>query len=142
MTPAINRLLHLGRRRPEPEAPPAPAPTVDVDAMALESATLAPRLLEPAAIFRQVLFDPTEFTPPWLRPRPAPAPATATATPAAPVVDETPVASAAPADEPKRAKRPRRAKATGAPATSRTRSKRTAKADHDPSRPADLEDLA
>ncbi|HXI80362.1 MAG TPA: hypothetical protein VNM34_06035 [Verrucomicrobiae bacterium] len=128
MTPAINRLLHLGRRRPEPEAPPAPAPTVDVDAMALESATLAPRLLEPAAIFRQVLFDPTEFTPPWLRPRPTPA----TSTPSAPVGDETTVASAAPTDEPKPAKRPRRAKATGAPATNRTRSKRTAKADHDP----------
>jgi hypothetical protein len=134
MAPAFNRLLHFGRRGPGPDASlaePVAGPAVDVDAMPLEGATLAsaPGLV-PAAIFRQVLFDPTEFTPAWLRPRLAPA--QEPATPSAPVVEQTAVANAAPADERKPATRPRRPKAKTPSAAKPTRSKRAAKTDHDP----------
>ncbi len=104
--------------------------------MAAEAATAVedvapepPPELLPAAIFRQVLFDPAEFTPVWARPRQASA--ADPATEPGPSVDETPVASPVSIDEPKPAARARRAKgrakASAAPGGARTRSKRSAK---------------
>ena len=79
-------------------------------------------MLLPAAIFRQVLFDPTEFTPAWLRSRPAPAPGAAR--PSDSMVDETTVGASVAIDEPKPAKRPGRSKTTDSAGPKRTRSKR------------------
>ena len=134
-----NRLARLlgSRRRSEKESSPGAAPGVDSAAMALDAAAMEPApILLPAAIFRQVLFDPTEFTPVWLRRRPAfdpvpanPPPSSSSAA-AAPLAAEGPVA-ATPTEEPKPAKRTRRTKATGSPAPSRPRSKRAAKPDPD-----------
>ena len=101
MASVLDRLLHLGRRRPEPDRPPADQRTVDIDALPLEGATSGPAsMLLPAAIFRQVLFDPTEFTPAWLRARPGPAP------------EPGPTG---PTDEPQPAKRSRRPKTNASP---------------------------
>jgi len=101
---------------------------VDGDAMPLEGATLGPPpVLLPAAIFRELLYDPTEFTPVWLRPRPAPEPNPASSS--SPTVDESAVASAAPTDEPKPAKRKRQPKATASSGPTKTRSRRVAKPD-------------
>jgi hypothetical protein len=98
--------------------------------MPLEGATLGPPpVLLPAAIFRELLYDPTEFTPVWLRPRPAPEPNPASSS--SPTVDESAVASAAPTDEPKPAKRTRKPKASGSTGPAKTRSKRVAKPDQD-----------
>ena len=143
-----NRLARLlgSRRRPGADPSPGAGPAVDGAAMALDAAAMEPApVLLPAAIFRQVLFDPSEFTPVWLRPRPAfePAPSSPSRPPladapvaaAAPVEADASVASAAqveadaPIEEPKPAKRTRRTKVTGSPAPSRPRSKRAAKSD-------------
>jgi hypothetical protein len=88
-----------------------------------------PELL-PAAIFRQVLFDPAEFTPVWARPRQASA--ADPATEPSPSVDDAVVASPVATDAPKRVARPRRAKASAAPGGAKTRSKRSAKPKADP----------
>ena len=96
--------------------------------MALEGATLGPPpVLLPAAIFRELLYDPTEFTPVWLRPRPAPEPDPASSSD--PTVDENAVVNAAPTVEPKPAKRTRKPKASGSTGPAKTRSKRVAKPD-------------
>ena len=109
-----NRLARLlSRRSSLPEPAPNPGPTGDRGALALDTAAVGPPMLLPAIIFRQVLFDPTEFTPAWLKPRPAPAPqpaATVAATVAAPVA-----ADAGSTEEPRPAKRTRRAKAADSP---------------------------
>ena len=129
MAPAFNRLLHLGRRRPEPERPPEVPVTVDIDALPLEATTVgAVPMLRPAAIFHQVLFDPTEYTPAWLRPRPAAT--TETSTPSDLMADQAAVADAGPIDTPKpRKQRTRQPKTSTTPAASRPRSKRIAKPD-------------
>jgi len=128
MAPAFNRLLHLGRRRPEPERAPVKPVPVDIDALPLEGATggTVPALL-PAAIFYQTLFDPTEFTPAWLRSRPAAA--TATPAPADPVDHRTAVADSGSSETPTKPKRTRRPKTSTTAPASRPRSKRLAKPD-------------
>jgi hypothetical protein len=128
MAPTLNRLLHLGRRRPEPDRPPEEPVTVDIDALPLEGATVGTvPMLRPAAIFHQVLFDPTEFTPAWLQPRPAAA--TGTPGPSDPIDHQTAVADSGSTDTRKAPKRARRPKTSPSPAASRPRSKRIAKPD-------------
>ncbi len=98
--------------------------------MALEDETLGPPpILQPAAIFRQYLFDPTEFTPEWARPRKALAPAPDPAVASGAIVDEPAVATVTPpsTDDAKPAARARRPKANGPSDGPRTRSKRTPK---------------
>jgi hypothetical protein len=135
MANALKRLLLFAPRRAEQEPAPAePTARVDPDAMPLEAAmSRSSSTLQPAAIFRQVLFNPTEFTPAWLRPRPAATP-DRTSSSGSPT-GEAVVARSAPIDEPKPAKRGRRPKAAAspAPAAARTRSKRTAKPKAGPS---------
>ena len=98
--------------------------------MALEGATWGPPpILLPAAIFRELLYDPTEFTPVWLRPRPAPEPDPAFSSD--PTVDENAAVNAAPTDKPKPAKRTRKPKTSGSTGTGRTKSKRVPKPDQD-----------
>jgi hypothetical protein len=128
MAPAFKRLLHFGRRRPEPDRPPAEQVTVDIDAMPLESAVGPAPMLRPAAIFHQTLFDPTEFTPAWLRPRPAPG--TGPSRPSDLPGDQTAAEDSGSTDAPKPPKRARRPKTSPSPGPSRPRSKRTAKPDH------------
>ena len=131
MAPVLDRLLHLGRRRPEPDRPPADQRTVDIDALPLEGATSGPAsMLLPAAIFRQVLFDPTDFTPAWLRARPGPAPAPGPARASDPMVDETAVGGSRSTVEPQPAKRSRRPKTNASPDPKPPRSKGMAKPDH------------
>jgi hypothetical protein len=82
-----------------------------------------PPVLRPAAIFRQLLYDPAELTPVWARPRAVAAPEP----PTAPTPATAPTASNPPAvepgdppratlDQPKPAKRTRRPKADAAAA--------------------------
>jgi hypothetical protein len=88
-------LLLLTRRRRRDQ------PAVDTGALALEGVPLGPPpSLIPAAIFRQVLFDPAELTPIWARPRETTEPELAGA-----------------AEEPKPAKRARKPRATGTSTT-------------------------
>jgi hypothetical protein len=130
MAHPIKRLLLLAPRRAGRDRSPADGPAVDVDAMALEGAALGPPpILRPAAIFRQVLFDPAESSPVWARRRPsAPDPASSSD----PMIDRTAVADSAPTVEPKPAKRTRRPKASAPSGASRTTSKRNTKTNHDP----------
>jgi len=127
-------LVRLGRRRTRQEESPVDAsavggPAVDADAMPLESAALDPSpMLEPAAIFRQLLFDGGELTPVWARPRPAPVPDPGRSS--GPTVDKTVVAKDAPTGEPKPTKRTRQPKPNGSSGTSRPRTRRVAKPDH------------
>jgi hypothetical protein len=92
-------------------------------------------MLVPAAIFHQVLFDPAELAPVWLRRRPAAAPGPTSAPDLAsepdPAANEIAVANAGSTDDPKPTKRSKRPKANGAPAASRTRTKRVTKPDPD-----------
>jgi hypothetical protein len=84
--------------------------------MALAAVPLGPLpVLEPAAIFRQVLWDPAEVAPVWVRPLPEPEPVAAETTePATELVEATAgaEADASPAVS-KPAKRTRRPKAEG-----------------------------
>jgi hypothetical protein len=73
-----------------------------------DRAPVGPPVLLPASIVRQVLFDATELTPVWARPRPGPEPV---AIPAEPVVVHA---------EPAARKRPRRASTGGAAKAGRT----------------------
>jgi hypothetical protein len=117
MPEAFKRLRLLGRRPPEPDPAPVDEPAVDIDAMPLAGAmSESSPALRPAAIFRQLLFDPAESSPVWARPRPAPVPDPAIA----------PSASTA---ELKPTKRTRRPKADASAGANRTRTKRTAKSD-------------
>jgi hypothetical protein len=94
------------------------------DDLPLASAIAEPRrMLRPAAIFHQVLYDPAEHAPAWLRRRPEP-PAPAMA-PAA----ETALAETTPAAKPKATRRTTRSKANGSATPARPRTRRTAKAD-------------
>jgi hypothetical protein len=129
MAHPIKRLLLLAPRRAGRDRSPADGLPVDVDAMALEGAALGPPpILRPAAIFRQVLFDPAESSPVWMTPRPTPAPDPASSSD--PMVDKTAVADSASTGEPKPTKRARRPKANGPSGASRSKSKRIAKPDH------------
>lgn len=110
-------LLLLARRRSRQDRSQA----VAGGAGALEAADLGPPpTLRPAAIFHQLLFDPVELTPVWVRPR--------TAAPEEPMV-----ANAAPAAEPKQTKPTRQPKAKAKESTGarKPRSKRAAKPDPD-----------
>jgi hypothetical protein len=112
----LKQLLNLAPRRAGRDRAAAATPDVDLDAAVLASALSGPPpLLRPAAIFRQLLFDPAESLPVWARPRPAAA-----------IVD--PVST----DAPKPAKRTRRPKANASPRTTRTRPKGVAKPDRGP----------
>lgn len=148
----FKRLLDLTRRRPGGDRATADEPTDAAAPIAHDDdLPLGPPVLRPAAIFRQLLFDPAEIAPVWARPRPAFAPASAPEATAStgPLVeppsaagskrsDKVEIESTASGSEPK-PKRTRRPKAGGAPATSssavagsppaaaRTRSKRVAK---------------
>ena len=110
MAKALGGLMNrLARRRVRQEASQADEPPVALDTTASEDAPLELHpVLMPAAIIRQLLFDATEFTPAWARPRQAP------------VLDAAPVT---PTDEQKPAKRARRPKPTTSPATSRPRAR-------------------
>src|SRR6266550_4622 len=120
MAHTLGRLLHITRRQSRRDQSAADGLAVDGGAMAETPGP--PRILLPAAIFRQVLFDPFEVTPIWARPRPGPAHDPATSPD--PIVDETAVANSASTDESKPTKRTRRPKASGSPSRTRTRSKR------------------
>jgi hypothetical protein len=121
------RLL-FARRRSRRDRTAGDGLAVDGGAMALEGATWGPPpVLLPAAIFRELLYDPTEFTPVWLRPRPVPEPDPASSS--GPTVDENAVVNAAPTDEPKPAKRKRQPKASGPTGPAKTRSRRVTKPD-------------
>jgi hypothetical protein len=148
----FKRLLDLTRRRPGGDRATADEPTDAAAPIAHEDVPLGPPpVLRPAAIFRQLLFDPAEIAPVWARPRPAFAPASApeatvssgrlvepAAAEGSTPSDKVEIASTASGSEPK-PKRTRRPKASGTPATSsstvagsppaaaRTRSKRVAK---------------
>jgi hypothetical protein len=91
-------------------------------AMAFEGPPLGPPpLLVPAAIFHQLLFDPAELTPVWVRPRP-------------PAPEGTAVEAAVPVLEPKPTKRTRqpKPKAKDSTGATKTRSKRVPKPDQTP----------
>jgi len=120
MAHKLGRLLHLTRRQSRRDRSAADGLAVDGGAMAETPGP--PRILVPAAIFRQVLFDPFEVTPIWARPRPAQARDSASSP--EPIVDETAVADSASTDQPKPMKRTRRPKANGSSSGTRTRSKR------------------
>ena len=117
MPRGFGRLPFLGRRstraEPSPSDVAAAAGRAPID---LDLAPLGPPVLLPSAIFRQVLFDATDFVPTWAMPRAEP-------------VQETPP------NEPKSTKRPRRPKATetstAKPATSTAR-RRTRKSNDNP----------
>jgi hypothetical protein len=129
MAPAFNRLLRLGRRRPEPDRPPAEQVTVDMDALPLESATVGPvPMLRPAAIFHQTLVHASEFTPAWLKSRPAPG--TEPSGPSDLQDDRAAAEDSGSTDAQKPPKRARRPKTSPSPGTSRPRPKRIAKPDH------------
>jgi len=120
MANTLGRLLHLTRRQSRRDRSAADELAVDGSAMAETPGP--PRILLPAAIFRQVLFDPFEVTPIWARPRAASA--HDPASPPDPIVDETAVANSVSTDEPKPTKGTRRPKAKGSSSGTRTRSKR------------------
>jgi hypothetical protein len=127
------RLVRLLTRRSAPRETPAAVEPGVVHEEAVEAAVLEPPpVLRPAAIFHQVLVNPAEFVPAWLRSRPAaPAPASADAPKPAPTEHEI-LAGTATTDEPKPAKRTRQRKANGSPAPTRTRTKRVTKPAKDP----------
>ena len=61
-------LFLLARRRSRRDPARPVEPVADGGAMALAAVPLGPRpVLEPAAIFRQVLWDPAEVAPVWVR---------------------------------------------------------------------------
>jgi hypothetical protein len=95
------------------------APSVHA-ALALDDAAIGPPLLLPAMIFRQVLFDPTEVVPAWLKARsaPAPTPAPAPKSMSSATTESAPTARQALTEDPKPARRARRPKADGAQASS------------------------
>ena len=112
MRRGFGRLPFLGRHLTRGEPPPsddaaAVRPPIDPDL-----APIGPPVLVPRLIVRQVLVDATEFVPTWAMPRPEPP-------------------QAAPPNEAKATKRPRRPKATGtsgatpAPATPRSRTRKS-----------------
>jgi hypothetical protein len=124
----LKRLFQRGPRRSGPDPLAADRPVPEVMEWEDEDLELGPPpVLRPAAIFRQVLYDPAESAPIWARPRQS----VASETTPAPEPKEDPVAvavaDAAPADAPKLAKRKRSPKTTEAARTSRPASKRAAK---------------
>ena len=123
-------LLLFARRRSRRDPSPGGGRGVNAGSMALQAATLGPPpMLVPAAIFHQVLFDPAELAPVWLRRRPAPAPRDVSEP--APEVDETAIANAGLTENPKPTKRTKRPKVNGNSSTTRTRTKRVPKPDPD-----------
>jgi hypothetical protein len=123
----IGRLPFLKRDRPRPGDVAEPADAADPSEEADDPGP--PPVLRPAAIFRQLLWDPAEASPIWARPRPVPAaiepasaPTTApgmTATAPDPSDAVTPDANPA-----KPARRPRRAKAESSAAAPSAKPKR------------------
>jgi hypothetical protein len=109
-------LFLLARRRSRRDPARPVEPVADGGAMALAAVPLGPLpILEPAAIFRQVLWDPAEVAPVWVRPLPEPESVAAETTePATELVEATAgaEADASPAVS-KPAKRTRRPKAEG-----------------------------
>jgi hypothetical protein len=150
MSRVFQRLLHVGRHRPDRSPSSTGRGTVDGAVGTLEDELPEPPpILQPAAIFRQYLYDPAEYTPEWARPRPKPEAAAAPAAPApeaaepepagAPVAaaGETAVADPMPVDPPKPAKRARRQTATGTSTETRTRSKRATRPKPEPNARSD-----
>jgi hypothetical protein len=126
----FKRLFHVAPSRAGRDRSQAHALPVEIGAVALEAADLGPPpILQPAAIFRQLLFDPAESSPVWARPRPAPAPVSASSP--APLHNAA-VADSAPTVEPKPAKRTRRPNVSAPSGASRTTSKQNTKADRHP----------
>ena len=125
----FKRLRNLTPRRAGRDQSAADGAAEDVGAVALlDDPAGAPPVLRPAAIFRQVLFDPAaELTPVWARPRPASAPLAASSSAA--TVEESAVVGVAPSVEPRPAKRTPRAKAKDSSAAAPKRSKKAAKPD-------------
>ena len=109
----LQRLL-ARRASPAPSDPPA----VAYDSIDMDGAELGPPpVLRPAAIFRQVLYDPTEHAPAWLTRRPTLPPmfAAGGASAPSPTVDGAAaalVADVRASDAPTPVKRARRPKAT------------------------------
>jgi hypothetical protein len=115
MPPGFGRLPFLTRRsrgsdRDERDATPAGGRSLDAD-----SAAVGPPALLPAMIYREVLFDASEMTPAWARPRERPAIAPTSTPPVA-------AQDAEPSDPAPPARRARTARAKPAPATSSTSS--------------------
>ena len=92
-----------------------------------------PPVLRPAAIFRQLLWDPAEASPVWARPRPAPpaveppASVPATAAGATVTAPDPPNGFTSAANPPKPARGPRRAKAEPAAAAPPAKPKRASR---------------
>jgi len=134
----FQRLLHVGRHRPEHGQSSIEGGTVGGGVTTLDDEPPEPEpILQPAAIFRQYLYDPSEYTPEWARPRPKPeaapepTPVPASDPDPAPVsataVAETAIAEPLDAAPPKPAKRARRQPASGASTATRSRPKRSTK---------------
>ena len=105
MPRGLGRLPFLARRSTRQGSEPPPAPTVAVDP---DLAPIGPPVLLPHAIIRQVLFEATELTPAWARPRPAPEPATVPAPAASRKrAPRATAKSAAPPSTPRRARKPK-----------------------------------
>lgn len=98
------------------DAPPVATATVDDD-----TAAVGPPMLLPAMIYREVLFDASEVTPVWARPRPPAQPA-----PPAPAASSDTTPRGGPPDGPPESQKPprrtrRSAAAADPPATPNAR---------------------
>ena len=107
----LGRLPFLTRRSTSSDGGAGDYPAAAKAPADPDVAPVGPPVLLPATIVRQLLFDATELTPIWARPRPDPEPVAVAAAAAEPV--------AAPA-EPAARKRTRRASPAGAAKASRT----------------------
>jgi hypothetical protein len=115
MAKNLGKLLGRLGRRDAKQAGPPDGPLA-VDPSARDDAPLELPVLMPAVIFRQLIFDGTEVTPVWARPRPAPESEPATTTVGA-------------SNEPKPAKRARRPKPDGPSGASRPKTRRATRKD-------------
>ena len=121
----FRRLRNLAARRTGRDPSPVDGPAVLVGVADLEEVAGPPPILRPAAIFRQVLFDPADLVPVWARPRAAAW--TLTSSLSGAPVDAAAVTTPDLPGEPKPAKRARRSATTTSSSAVRPRSKKAAK---------------
>jgi len=100
---AFGKLRSLARRRSKVDGQDAGRSLSAAAHLDADDAAVGPPALLPAAIYRRLLFDATEFTPAWLTPRPA----VAAAEPGLPTVEPSKPKA------PKRAPRARQASPNG-----------------------------
>ena len=78
----FGRLPFLTRRSTSPDRGASELPAMAARSVDPDAAPVGPPVLLPATIVRQLLFDATELTPVWARPRPVPEAAAVPAEPA------------------------------------------------------------